>query len=118
MSKCGARSALLSRRDVLRRARPFNAASHAADLESERDGGRNRRQASNPIPTLLAPLFSAKRGALNWLADRPGLSVCWVSNEARVAELADALDSGFHFWCFQGASSRFKKNSKTIDFIG
>jgi len=35
-----------------------------------------------------------------------------------VAELADALDSGFHFWRFQGVSSRFKESDNTIDFIG
>jgi hypothetical protein len=37
---------------------------------------------------------------------------------ARVAELADALDSGFNFWRFQGVSSRFTISEKTIDFIG
>ena len=41
-----------------------------------------------------------------------------VDNQARVAELADALDSGFHFWHFQGASSRFKESEKTLDFTG
>jgi hypothetical protein len=35
-----------------------------------------------------------------------------------VAELADALDSGFHFQRFQRAALRFKKGDKTIDFIG
>jgi len=37
---------------------------------------------------------------------------------ADVAELADALDSKFHFRCFQGVSSRFNKSEKTIDSIG
>jgi len=42
----------------------------------------------------------------------------FLNGEARVAELADALDSGFHFWHFQGASLRFTNDAKTIDFIG
>jgi hypothetical protein len=37
---------------------------------------------------------------------------------ADVAELADALDSKFHFRRFQGVSSRFTLSLKTIDFIG
>jgi hypothetical protein len=37
---------------------------------------------------------------------------------ARVAELADALDSGFHFHRFQRAASRFNKSDKTLDSIG
>jgi hypothetical protein len=35
-------------------------------------------------------------------------------SDARVAELADALDSGFHFQHFHGAASRFKKSDKTL----
>ena len=47
-----------------------------------------------------------------------GAEVVWRSNqEAHVAELADALDSGFHFRCFQGVSSRFNKIEKAIDSI-
>jgi hypothetical protein len=37
---------------------------------------------------------------------------------ADVAELADAPDSKFHFWCFQGVSLRFKENDKSLGFIG
>ncbi|HXR05364.1 MAG TPA: hypothetical protein VN836_11725 [Verrucomicrobiae bacterium] len=36
---------------------------------------------------------------------------------ARVAELADAPDSGFHFQRFQKAALGFKKGDKPIDSI-
>ena len=41
-----------------------------------------------------------------------------ASRCAHVAELADALDSGFHFCHFQGVASRFNNCEFTIGFIG
>jgi hypothetical protein len=40
------------------------------------------------------------------------------AGQAHVAELADALDSGFHFRCFQRLSPRFNQSDYTPDFIG
>jgi hypothetical protein len=39
-----------------------------------------------------------------------------LNGEAREAELADALDSGFHFRRFQRAASRFNKSDITPHF--
>jgi hypothetical protein len=41
-----------------------------------------------------------------------------ISLVADVAELADALDSKFHFHRFQRAASRFNRMDKTPDSIG
>jgi hypothetical protein len=41
-----------------------------------------------------------------------------ILHVAHVAELADALDSGFHFWPFFGITPRHLKTLKIIDLIG